>query len=246
MVLLLITSLSHLEVLGRSLEVLCLDNNSLTAVPSVVSRLSALRQLNVAQNEWLKNLPGSLFPPWCALRHLQASRCALEALPLDIGCAAHLQSLDVQSNRLSSLPRGIGRLRSLRSAIFSRNCLTSVPSELRGCTSLTKLILSENKLAWLPVDVGDLPGLQLLLLGGNPLPVKVPRTDNCIDYLPLLFGATTGIAMMRDRATTICIGLQEVGLPALVTLEILDVAFANDIPMFKKWQLITAVKHFHA
>jgi Leucine-rich repeat (LRR) protein len=214
-------------------------------VPSVVSRLSALRQLNVAQNEWLTALPASLFPPCCSLRHLQAFRCALEALPVDIGSAQHLQSLDVQSNRLSSVPRSIGRLRCLRSANFSRNRLTSVPSELRGCTLLSKLILSDNKLAWLPVDIGDLPALQLLVLGGNPLPVEVPYTDNCIDRLPLLFGATTGISMMRDRATTICVGLQDFGLPALVTLEILDAAFANDIPMFQKWQLITAVKHFH-
>jgi importin subunit alpha-1 len=61
--------------------------------------------------------------------------------------------------------------------------------------------------------------------------------------------ADTGIFsqmyVIRDRAATICIGLQDLELPALVTLELLDVAFPNDIPMHKKWQLVTAAKHFH-
>jgi importin subunit alpha-6/7 len=51
--------------------------------------------------------------------------------------------------------------------------------------------------------------------------------------------------VIRDRAATICIGLQDLELPALVTLELLDAAFPNDIPMHKKWQLVTAAKHFH-
>jgi hypothetical protein len=51
--------------------------------------------------------------------------------------------------------------------------------------------------------------------------------------------------VIRDRAASICVGLQQLDLPALVTLELLDVAFPNDIPMHKKWQLVTAAKHFH-
>ncbi len=39
--------------------------------------------------------------------------------------------------------------------------------------------------------------------------------------------------------------MQDLELPALITLELLDAAFPNDIPMHKKWQLVTAIKHFH-
>jgi hypothetical protein len=61
--------------------------------------------------------------------------------------------------------------------------------------------------------------------------------------------ADTGIFsqmyVIRDRAATICIAMQDLELPALITLELLDAAFPNDIPMHKKWQLVTAIKHFH-
>ena len=50
--------------------------------------------------------------------------------------------------------------------------------------------------------------------------------------------------MIRDEATTVAIGLQDLELPALITLEIIDAAFPNSIPMHLKWNLITAVKHF--
>jgi hypothetical protein len=49
--------------------------------------------------------------------------------------------------------------------------------------------------------------------------------------------------VIRDRAATICIAMQDLELPALITLEVLDAAFPNDIPMHKKWQLVTAIKH---
>jgi hypothetical protein len=61
--------------------------------------------------------------------------------------------------------------------------------------------------------------------------------------------ADTGIFnqmyVIRDRAATICMAMQDLELPALITLEVLDAAFPNDIPMHKKWQLVTAIKHFH-
>jgi hypothetical protein len=52
--------------------------------------------------------------------------------------------------------------------------------------------------------------------------------------------------MIRERATEICVGLQDLGLPALVTLEIVDQSVPeNEIRMWAKWELITAAKHFH-
>jgi len=52
--------------------------------------------------------------------------------------------------------------------------------------------------------------------------------------------------MLRNEATTLAVGLQDLALPALVTLEIIDAAFPNAIPMHKKWDLVVAVKHFHS
>ncbi len=60
-----------------------------------------------------------------------------------------------------------------------------------------------------------------------------------------IFAATTSLSMIRDAATTLAIGLQELELPALVTLEIVDAAFPNSVPMHLKWAVLVAVKHFH-
>ena len=85
-------------------------------------------------------------------------------------------------------------------------------------------------------------------LHGNPLPIKVggeeKRGDDSRDRLSEIFAGTTALRMIRDEAATLAIGLQDLELPALVTLEIIDAAFPNSIPMHKKWDLVVAVKHF--
>jgi hypothetical protein len=83
-------------------------------------------------------------------------------------------------------------------------------------------------------------------LVNNPLPVDIGGfDDDSRARLPELFAATSHLGMIRPRATEICVALQELGLPALLTLEILDAAFPNSIRMAAKWDLIVAVKHFH-
>lgn len=52
------------------------------------------------------------------------------------------------------------------------------------------------------------------------------------------------IQMIRTRATHVCIALQDLRLPALVTLEVLDALIPNSIKMWDKWALITKIKHF--
>lgn len=53
------------------------------------------------------------------------------------------------------------------------------------------------------------------------------------------------VQLISKRAAEICIGLQDLHLPALVSLEIIDALFpTNVITMFDKWNLICKVKHF--
>jgi hypothetical protein len=56
---------------------------------------------------------------------------------------------------------------------------------------------------------------------------------------------TARLGSIRVRATEICIALQDLGLPALVTLKIINAALPNAIRMAAKWDLIVAVKHFN-
>ena len=62
-------------------------------------------------------------------------------------------------------------------------------------------------------------------LNGNPLPIDVGhvgRADDSRNKLPEIFAATTVLDMIRDPAFVITNALQDLELPALVTLEILD------------------------
>jgi hypothetical protein len=49
----------------------------------------------------------------------------------------------------------------------------------------------------------------------------------------------------RERLTEICIGLQDLELPAWVTVQILDAARPwSTLPLHSKWNLVCAVKHY--
>lgn len=54
------------------------------------------------------------------------------------------------------------------------------------------------------------------------------------------------MSFIRRRATEICIALQSMKLPALVTQTLLDAAcpLAELVPFHKKWNLVTTVKHY--
>ena len=50
----------------------------------------------------------------------------------------------------------------------------------------------------------------------------------------------------RERLTEICIALQDLELPAWVTVQILDAARPwSTLPLHSKWSLVCAVKHYH-
>jgi hypothetical protein len=78
-------------------------------------------------------------------------------------------------------------------------------------------------------------------LPDNPLPVSFAPRENARPRLLELFTVTTHIGMIRERAAQICFALQDLELPAPLTLEAL---FPNSIRMWAKWELITMVKHF--
>jgi hypothetical protein len=102
-----------------------------------------------------------------------------------------------------------------------------------------------------PLDLAP-DSSSFLQLHGNPLPTIAGLTlettydsaEQCARRVNEIIAATTHIGMIRERATEICIGLQDLGLPAFVTLQIIDAVHENSIRMWAKWELITAVIHF--
>ena len=116
---------------GRVVE-LELQNFGLTgALPAEIGRLSALRQLNLEDNQ-------------------------LTSLPAEIGQLTSLRLLRLGGNRLTSLPAEIGQLTSLTKLWLSGNQLTSVPAEIGQLTSLRELFLRGNQLTTLPARIREL------------------------------------------------------------------------------------------
>jgi hypothetical protein len=86
---------------------------------------------------------------------------------------------------------------------------------------------------------------QLPTIVGLPFEYTVESATQCARRVNEILAAATHIGMIRECATEICIGLQDLELPAFVTLQIIDEAVhENSIRMWAKWELITAVKHF--
>jgi hypothetical protein len=94
-------------------------------------------------------------------------------------------------------------------------------------------------------SLSQLHGNKLPTIAGLPFEFTGDSAKQSARRVNEILAATTHIGMIRERATEICIGLQSLGLPAFVTLTILDEAVhENSIRMWAKWELITAVKHF--
>jgi hypothetical protein len=94
-------------------------------------------------------------------------------------------------------------------------------------------------------SLSQLHGNQLPTIAGLPFEFTDLGAHRCALRVNEIIAATTHIGTIRKRATEICIGLQNLELPAFVTLTIIDEAVhENSIRMWAKWELITAVKHF--
>ena len=159
-----------------------------------------------------------------------------------IGRLKALRKLHLGGNRLTALPRELGYL-PLQGLWVNENALTAVPSSLGRLSELRELSLNNNRISWLPLSLDRLPLTSKVFLGQNALPLEVPH--NARTALRDIIATTAHLLqVIRDEAATLAIGLQDLELPALVTLEIIDAAFPNSIPMHKKWDLVVAVKHF--
>jgi hypothetical protein len=94
-------------------------------------------------------------------------------------------------------------------------------------------------------SLSQLHGNQLPTIAELPFEFTGVSATQCARRVNEIIAATTHIDFIRERATEICIGLQDLELPAFVTLTIIDEAVhENSIRMWAKWELITAVKHF--
>jgi Leucine-rich repeat (LRR) protein len=200
-----------------NVERLDLSSNLFDDVPKAIARLPKLRMLLLTNNQIFELSP-------------------------TIGRLTSLTHLGLSSNHLVHLPRALGLLQNLVELFADQNRLESVPAELGRLRRLQRLSLTYNRLRWLPEGLLQLPESIQFDLYANPV-----HKEHVFDHASLskIIVAATHIGTIRGRATEICVGLQDLELPALVTLAIVDESVhENSIRMWAKWELITTVKHY--
>lgn len=124
-------------------------------LPSTISQLTSLRQLNLQENALTGTLPSA------------------------IGKLSVLEDLNLNSNSLlGSLPLTLGRLHFLKTLnLFSNNFDGTIPPSIRTMYKLTNLYLNKNKLiGHVPGTFGELNLLQYLKLDDNMLKGSIPQT----------------------------------------------------------------------
>ena len=176
---------------GRVVKLL-LDDFGLTgAVPAEICRLSALRVLDLANNQ-LTSVPAEI-GQLTSLTKLDLGRNQLTSVPAEIGQLTSLTVLYLRGNQLTSLPAEIWQLTSLTQLYLNDNKLTSVPAEIGQLTSLELLWLCYNKLTSVPAEIGQLTSLTGLKLSGNrltSLPVAIRELKAAGCYVQLDAGVT--------------------------------------------------------
>ncbi len=128
------------------LEVLELQNNQLTSLPTELGRLANLRSLNVSENR-LRNIPMEIFT---SIIELRASKNQLEGTLFSIDSCPNLQELHLANNSIVSFcVENSMHLPALKTLNLSMNKLTSLP-DISSWTSLAALLMGDNKLTVLP------------------------------------------------------------------------------------------------
>ena len=154
------------------LEMLDLHNNSLHSLPMGLRRLERLTTLNLAHNK-VENSALEVISQIASLKDLKLGHNALlGTLPTSICGLRHLETLELQANRLLGLPESLRKLVSLKVLNVSGNQLTVLPVEALQDLSLIELDASSNALIGSLFPRGDVDGhptLQTLKVSNNSL-----------------------------------------------------------------------------
>lgn len=154
------------------LAVLDLHGNALSAVPLGFRRLERLTVLNLNHNK-LDNSAFDVLSQMKSLKELRLANNMLAGnLPSAICVLPHLETLDLEGNRLLGLPEALRELVSLKVLNVSGNQLTTLPMDALQALPLVELDASKNLLIASLFPLGGAnghPTLQVLNVANNSL-----------------------------------------------------------------------------
>lgn len=235
----LATDLEEGNIFG-GLQSIDLHGNNLNELPSGLTSLTRLANINLSRNRLTKTCMDVLgqIP---SLRQLQLAKNLLEgAINDSVGGLVNLELLDLQDNSVTDLGSALKELTKLRNLAVAGNCLISIPPYIFESLSLDEINAARNRIAGslIPEGLTNLATLRSLDVSRNALTaISVSEslnllslqdlniTDNRIFTIPNVSEWTSLI--------TLCAGGNKLtntpeGLTSLPKLKTLDVS-RNDI-----------------
>ena len=153
-------SLAKLKILKS----LWLQNCSLVGCPPVISEITNLKELSLAENAIIQELPESL-KNLEKLNKLNISSCGLDILPEVVFELKELKRLYLRNNEIDpekSVSSSLSNLKELEVLDLSQCGLTSFPEVITKLLKLRYLFLDRNSITSLP---GSLKNLKKNLRG---------------------------------------------------------------------------------
>ena len=164
---------------------LSLSGNRLTAIPSEIRFLPALKNLHLSGNQ-LTDVSSELIGFLPQLEVLNLFQNQLTDIPLKIFSLSKLEELSLSTNALTKISCKIGRLSTLKKLYLSGNQLTEIPLAISRLSALEDLSFNNNKLTTIPPIIGSLHALKEINVSDNQL-TDVPSEMGSLPKLKKLF-----------------------------------------------------------
>ena len=170
----------------KSLRVLRLNYNRLSAFPTVLVGLPRLASLELSGNQILRVDGAVAHAP--ALEYLDLSGNQLDSLPDGLCDVSTLVNVNLENNLLEELPADIGNLSRLQKLDLSTNRLTALPASVGKLRSLLTLDAASNQLQEVPASLGHVKTLREMDLRYNDLkePLKSRLDEGLFNFLAFL------------------------------------------------------------
>lgn len=178
-----------------NLELLDLQDNSITNLGLALKDLTKLRNLNVAGNR-LVSIPSYIFES-LSLDEINAARNRIDGslIPEGLTYLAVLRSLDVSKNALTAISKSESlSFLSLQDLSITDNRICTIP-DVSEWTSLITLCAGGNKLTSTPEGLTSLPRLKTLDLSRN----DIKQLDSRLGLMESLICVTVGNNPLRER-----------------------------------------------